>query len=289
MNNQHKMKTLLRRLFQNKIATFAFILLITIITLSALAPIIAPFNPDEENIAARLLPGFWDYSKAQGHLLGTDNLGRDTFSRILYGTGLTLRVSLVATLIGLVFGVLFGLLAGYYPKLDNLIMRVMDVLFTFPGILLAMLIVAMLGVSTFNAMLAIAIWSIPGFARMIRSKVLSIKQEEYITAVRALGAKDSRIIFKHLLPNVFPTIIVIATMRLASSIMSIATLSFLGLGTPPPAAELGGMIALAKEYMYDSPALIIIPGLVVMMCVISFNLIGDKLSDLFDPNLKENM
>lgn len=286
--NESKLKVGFQKLFRNKIATIALVILIVIVLGAVLAPWLTPYNPIEENIVNRLLPGFWDSANSKGHVLGTDHLGRDTLARILYGTRTTLQVSLVATAIGLFFGVTLGMLAGYYKRLDNIIMRFMDILFTFPGILLAMLIVAMLGVSTFNAMLAISIWSIPGFARMIRSKVLSIKQEEYITSTRALGATDQRILLNHVLPNTLPTIIVVATMRLASSIMSIATLSFLGLGTPPPHPELGGMIAIAKDYMYDRPNLIILPGLVVMLCVISFNLLGDKLSDILDPNLKDN-
>ena len=285
---ESRIKIGFRKLFKNKVTTFALIVLSLIVVGALLAPWITSHNPIEENIVNRLLPGFWNNSMSKGHVLGTDHLGRDTLSRILYGTRTTLWVSLVATSIGLFFGVSLGMLAGYYKHLDNVIMRLMDILFTFPGILLAMLIVAMLGVSTFNAMLAISFWSIPGFARMIRSKVLSIKQEEYITSTRALGATDSRIILNHILPNTLPTVIVVATMRLASSIMSIATLSFLGLGTPPPAPELGGMIAIAKDFMYERPNLIILPGLVVMLCVISFNLLGDKLSDILDPNLKEN-
>lgn len=288
MENQRSLKKGFKKLLRNPMATVALIVILVVVFLVLLAPKITPFGPEDAVITERLLPGFWDQEAAKGHLLGTDHLGRDTLSRLLYGGRTTLLVALAATVIGLTVGVSLGLLAGYYPKLDNPIMRVMDILFTFPGILLAMLIVAMLGVSTFNAMLAISVWSIPSFARMVRSKVLSVKQEEYIIATRSLGAKDSRIILRHILPNIMGTIIVIATMRLASSIMSIATLSFLGLGTPPPAPEWGGMIATAKEFMWDRPSLIIIPGLVVMVLVISFNLLGDKLTDLFDPTLKEN-
>ena len=289
MQNKRGLKVGFKKLIKNKMATLALIFIIVIVTLVILAPILTEYGPDESIITDRLLPGFWDWSNANGHILGTDHLGRDTLSRILYGGRTTLLVALTSTSIGLFFGVALGVIAGFYPKLDNIIMRFMDILFTFPGILLAMLIVAMLGVSTFNAMLAISIWSIPSFARMVRSKVLSVKQEEYITAIKALGANDFRIIIHHILPNILGTIIVIATMRLASSIMSIATLSFLGLGTPAPAPEWGGMISTAKDYMWDRPNLIIIPGLVVMFVVISFNLLGDKLSDLFDPTLKENI
>lgn len=288
MENRRGMKAAFKKLIKNPTATLALILIIIVVLMVLMAPILSSYGPEDQSIKERLLPGFWDQENSMGRLLGTDHLGRDTFARLLYGGRITLLVALVATALGLTAGVLLGLLAGYFPKLDNPIMRLMDVLFTFPGILLAMLIVAMLGVSTLNATIAISIWSIPSFARMVRSKVLSVKQEEFILATRTLGANDFRIILFHIVPNIMGTIIVIATMRLASSIMSIATLSFLGLGTPPPAPEWGGMIATAKEYMWDRPSLIIIPGIVVMILVISFNVLGDKLTDLFDPSLKEN-
>ena len=221
------------------------------------------------------------------HLLGTDDYGRDVLSRLLYGGRVSLMVGFFSTAMGLVAGVICGLLAGYYKKLDNPIMRVMDLLFTFPGILLAMLIIAMLGVNTFNAMLAISIWSIPSFARMVRGKVLQIKEEDYIMATRSLGAKDSRIIFVHILKNCLPVIIVVATMRMATSIISISTLSYLGMGVVPPQPEWGGMIATGKQYLWDAPSLIFIPGIAVMVTVICFNILGDKLRDILDPSLKD--
>lgn len=288
MENRRGIKAALKKLIKNPTATLALILIVIVVLMVILAPVLTSYGPEDQAVKERLLPGFWDPENSMGRFLGTDHLGRDTFARLLYGGRITLIVALAATALGLTAGVLMGVLAGYFPRLDNPIMRLMDVLFTFPGILLAMLIVAMLGVSTLNATIAISIWSIPSFARMVRSKVLSVKQEEFIVATRTLGANDFRIILFHILPNIMGTIIVIATMRLASSIMSIATLSFLGLGTPPPAPEWGGMIATAKEYMWDRPSLIIIPGIVVMILVISFNVLGDKLADLFDPSLKEN-
>lgn len=276
-----------RRVLKNKVATAAFLFLGIELFLLLLAPVIAPYDPLEQNVLSRLAGGFWDSESTGQYLLGADNLGRDTFSRLLIGGRTTLSVAFLATTIGLFFGVLFGLLAGYYPKLDSPIMRIMDVLFTFPGILLAMLIVAIFGASVSNTVLAIAIWAIPNFARMIRSRVLAIMNEEYITSIRSLGATNSRILFRHILPNCIPTIIVIATMRLAFSIISISTLSYLGVGVPAPAPEWGGMIAAAKDYMWERPSLIIIPGLAVMLTVISVNLIGDKLSEILTPGLKE--
>ena len=196
-------------------------------------------------------------------------------------------MGVVSTAMGLFLGVILGMLAGYYPKLDNPIMRFMDLLFTFPGVLLAMLIIGMLGSSTFNATLAISIWSVPSFARMVRGKVLQIKQEDYILAIRSLGATDFRIIFFHVLKNALPLIIVIATMRMASSIISISTLSYLGMGVPAPAPEWGSMIATGKGFMWEAPELIIIPGVAVMITVICFNILGDKLRDILDPSLRD--
>ena len=304
-NNKHgnPVRVAFQKLFKNKLATICFVVLILEIILVVLAPAIAPYGYDEQDPANKLRPGFWaqwtavtdpadpDYNERDtylpGHLLGTDDYGRDVLSRLLYGGRVSLMVGFVSTAMGLFAGVVCGLLAGYYKKLDNPIMRVMDLLFTFPGILLAMLIIAMLGVNTFNAMLAISIWSIPSFARMVRGKVLQIKEEDYIMATRSLGAKDSRIIFVHILKNCLPVIIVIATMRMATSIISISTLSYLGMGVVPPQPEWGGMIATGKQYLWDAPSLIFIPGIAVMITVICFNILGDKLRDILDPSLKD--
>ena len=272
MDNKHgnPIRVAFQKLFQNKLATLCFIILILEIVVVILAPLIAPYSYDEQDPSIRLRPGFWaqwtvvtdpndpDYNPNEqyvpGHILGTDDYGRDVLSRLLYGGRVSLMVGFFSTAMGLVAGVICGLLAGYYKRLDNPIMRVMDLLFTFPGILLAMLIIAMLGVNTFNAMLAISIWSIPSFARMVRGKVLQVKEEDYIMATRSLGAKDSRIIFIHILKNCLPVIIVIATMRMATSIISISTLSYLGMGVVPPKPEWGGMIAAGKQYLWDTPA-----------------------------------
>ena len=304
-SNKHgnPVRAAFQKLLQNKLATVCFVVLILEILLVALAPLIAPYGYEEQDPAHALAPGFWAQWTAvtdpedskynardqyvPGHILGTDQYGRDTLSRLLYGGRISLMVGFVSTAMGLVAGVICGLLAGYYKRLDNPIMRVMDLLFTFPGILLAMLIIAMLGVNTFNAMLAISIWSIPSFARMVRGKVLQVKEEDYIMATRSLGAQDSRIIFVHILKNCLPVIIVIATMRMATSIISISTLSYLGMGVTPPMPEWGGMIAIGKQYLWDRPSLIFIPGIAVMITVICFNILGDKLRDILDPSLRD--
>ncbi len=296
MNHKHPLRTAFDKLLKNKLATICFFVLIAEILLVLLAPVITPYDYAEQDPSIRLRPGIWAANSedpnpqnqyVEGHLLGTDNYGRDVLTRLLYGGRISLMVGFVSTSMGLFVGVICGLLAGYYKKLDNPIMRVMDILFTFPGILLAMLIIAMFGVSTFNAMLAISIWSIPSFARMVRGKVLQLKEEDYVMATRSLGARDSRIIFVHILKNCLPTIIVIATMRMASSIISISTLSYLGMGVTPPMPEWGGMIAVGKEYMWQRPSMIFVPGVAVMITVICFNVLGDKLRDILDPSLRD--
>ncbi|MDD5937818.1 MAG: ABC transporter permease [Clostridiales bacterium] len=300
----HPVRSAFGKLFKNKLATVCFFLLIIEIVLVILAPVIAPYGYDEADPSIKLRPGFWAqwtvsddpesprYSNnpkdfyEPGHLLGTDDLGRDVLSRLLYGGRVSLTVGFVSTLMGLSIGVVCGLLAAYYKRLDNIIMRVMDLLFAFPSILLAMLVIAMLGVNTFNTMLAISIWSVPSFARMVRGRALQVKEEDYIMATRSLGAKDSRILL-HILKNCLPVIIVIATMRMATSIISISTLSYLGMGVTPPQPEWGGMIASAKSFMWERPSLIFVPGAAVMLTVICFNVLGDKLRDILDPSLKD--
>ena len=312
----------LKKLLKSKLATLCFLILLVEIILLILAPVLTPYDYRTADASIKLRPGFWaQYTYSEntdpnrtdptgkpvalgemvtadgaivrpqdqyipGHLLGTDHMGRDVLTRLLYGGRISFMVGVVSTLMGLFVGVSCGMLAGYYKRLDNFIMRIMDMLFAFPGILLAMLLIAMLGVSTFNTILAISIWSIPSFARMTRSKVLQVKEEDYIMATRSLGAKDSRILLVHILKNCLPVIIVIATMRMATSIISFSTLSYLGMGVTPPAPEWGGMIAAAKEFMWTRPSLIFIPGLAVMITVICFNILGDKLRDILDPSLK---
>ena len=296
-------RTALDKLLKNKLAVVCLIILLAEILMVIFAPYITNFNYSDQDPSIRLRPGFWakwtevtdpnaeGYSiKNQyvpGHYLGTDAYGRDVFSRILYGGRISLAVGFFSTLRGLIVGVACGLLAAYFPKLDNPIMRVMDLLFAFPSILLAMLIIAMLGINIINTTIAIAVWSIPSFARMVRGKALQVKEEDYIMATRSLGASDRRILFIHILKNCLPTIIVIATMRMASSLISISTLSYLGMGVVPPQPEWGDMISAAKEQMWNRPSLTFVPGIVVMVTVICFNILGDKLRDILDPSLKD--
>ncbi|QXJ38614.1 Glutathione transport system permease protein GsiD [Parageobacillus caldoxylosilyticus] len=275
--------TTLKRLLKNKLAVVGLIIIIIQILMAIFAPWIATHDPVKQNLAESELPIFSD-----GHWLGTDNYGRDMWSRIVYGARVSLVVGIVSVSLGLVGGVLLGLLAGYYKKLDGLIMRIVDLLFAFPGILLAMLIIAILGTGLVNVAIAISIWSIPTCARIVRGSVLSIKNREYILAMKALGASNARIIFKHILPNCMAPIIVFATMRMATAILSTASLSYLGLGAQPPTPEWGAMIAAGQDFMWTSPHMTVVPGIAIMLVVFAFNVVGDGLRDALDPNMDLN-
>src|SRR5699024_9363326 len=258
--------------------------IIALIVLTAIfSPFITSYGPYEQNLGSTKLG-----IGSEGHFLGTDNYGRDMWSRIVHGAVISLLVGLCSVGLGLLGGVILGLLAGYYRNLDGIIMRIVDLLFAFPGILLAMLIIAMLGTSLVNVVIAISIWSIPGCARIVRGSVLSIKQHEYHLAMRYVGASDWMILLKHLLPNCTAPLIVFGTMRMATAILSTSALSYLGLGAQPPTAEWGAMIAAGQDFMWEAPHIAIIPGIAIMLTVFSFNVVGDGLRDALDPNMDVN-
>ncbi|MDC3424422.1 ABC transporter permease [Aquibacillus sp. 3ASR75-11] len=269
-----------RRLVKNKLALFGLIVILIQLLMAVSAPAIVGYDPLEQNLSETELS-----VGSEGHWLGTDNYGRDVWSRLVFGARLSLIVGVTSVVIGLIGGIALGLLAGYYKKLDGLIMRFVDLLFAFPGILLAMLIIAMLGTSLVNVVIAISIWSIPGCARIVRGSVLSVKKQEYVLAMKSLGASDRRIILKHILPNCTAPIIVFATMRMATSILSTSALSFLGLGAQPPTPEWGAMIAAGQDFMWSAPHMTIVPGIAIMLVVFAFNVVGDGLRDALDPNM----
>lgn len=269
-----------KRLLKNKLAVFGLIIIAAQICMAIFSPLLTVHDPVKQNLVNSELPIF-----SEDHWLGTDNYGRDVWSRIVYGSRISLIVGITAVGLGLFGGIILGLLGGYYKKLDGIIMRIVDLLFSFPGILLAMLIIAILGTSLVNVAIAISIWSIPSCARIVRGSVLSIKEKEYIMAMKSLGASDLRIMVKHILPNAFAPIIVFATMRMATAILSTAALSYLGLGAQPPTPEWGAMIAQGQGFMWTSPHLTIVPGIAIMLTVFAFNVVGDGLRDALDPNM----
>lgn len=270
----------MKRLLKNKLAVVGLIVIALQIGMAIFAPLITFHDPVKQNLDASELPVF-----SEKHWLGTDNYGRDVWSRIVFGARISLVVGIIAVTLGLIGGITLGMLGGYYKKLDGVIMRIVDLLFSFPGVLLAMLIIAILGTSLINVAIAISIWSIPTCARIVRGSVLSIKEKEYIMAMKSLGASDARIMFKHILPNAFAPIIVFATMRMATAILSTASLSYLGLGAQPPTPEWGAMISQGQAFMWSSPHLTVIPGIAIMLTVFAFNVVGDGLRDAIDPNM----
>lgn len=272
-NRERKIKNITKNA---QIIVGVFIILLFVIV-AVFAPLIAPMDPVEISVQRRFQP------PSTEHFMGTDELGRDVFSRIIFGTRISLTVGVASTVIGAIFGVGFGIIAGYYGgKIDSLFMRFMDVMLAFPGILLALAIVAVLGSSTTNTIIAVSIFAVPSFARIVRGSVLGVKKLEYIEAIRAMGARDSRIIIRHILPNVMSPVIVQATLYVATAIVIAASLSFLGMGTQPPTPEWGTMLASGREFLRQAPHLTMYPGIMILIVVLGINLIGDGLRDALE-------
>lgn len=271
----------LRRLWMNPGAIAGAIVLTVVILSAIFAPLIAPYDPiAQDTTAIRAAPS------AQ-HLFGTDNFGRDVFSRVLYGGRMSLPVGFVAVGITAVVGVALGLIAGYYGRaIDSVIMRWVDIMLAFPGILLAMALVAILGPSLFNLMLAVGIAAIPEYTRVVRGTVLSAREAEYVVAVRVTGAPDHSIVLRHILPNVLPPVIVLATLGIAGAIILGSTLSFLGLGIQPPTPEWGNMLSDGRSMLRHQWWVSLFPGLAIMLTVLAINLLGDGLRDALDPRIR---
>jgi peptide/nickel transport system permease protein len=271
-----------RRLKRNKAAIAGGLIVIAFVLTALFAPVIAPYPPNEGDLAKRLkVP-------SSEHLLGTDALGRDILSRVIYGARVSLQIQLAAVMIALVLGTLLGMFGGYYGgATDNVIMRLMDILLAFPGIFLAIAIIAVLGPGLLNLMLAAGIYSVPQFARIVRGSVLSLKEKEFVEAARAAGESDASILFRYLLPNSMAPIIIQTTLRMATVLLTASGLSFLGLGVQPPHAEWGAMLSNARPYLITAPHNATFPGLAIMLVVMGFNLFGDGLRDSLDPRLKD--
>lgn len=271
-----------RRLKKNKLAVASLVFLTLLVLVALFAPYIAPYDPVNGVMAESLqAPG-------AKHLLGTDELGRDILSRIIFGARISLRVGLLAVAIALSAGTVLGSIAGYYGgKIDLVIMRFMDIMLSFPSLLLAIAFMTVLGRGVENAIIAISIVTMPEYARIVRGSVLSVKENEYVQAARAIGNRDAAIIFKHIMPNVMAPIIVRGTLGISTAILETAALGFLGLGVQPPAAEWGTMLGSGRGYLFNAPHLVYFPGIAITLTVMAFNLLGDGLRDALDPRLRQ--
>ena len=254
---------------------------LVLLFIAIFAPLVAPHDPAKQHLIEKRAKPFGKY------LLGADQFGRDILSRLIFGARVSLTVSIFSVLIGLAGGVVVGTLSGYIGGVvDTVLMRLMDLLLSFPYLLLAIVMVAALGAGTFNTTLAIGIWALPTFARMVRASVLSIISREYITAAHAIGVSHLRIMLTHVIPNFISPIIVYATLFMANAIMLEAALSFLGLGVQPPTPSWGEMISSGRNFLMVAPHVATIPGLAIMLAVLGFNLMGDGLRDALDPKMK---
>nr|WP_246197218.1 nickel transporter permease [Cytobacillus depressus] len=271
-----------RSFCRNKLAVVGLGIVIFFIIVAILAPVIAPYSFKDQELSKRLL------APSSENWFGTDDFGRDIFSRIVYGARISLTVGFFAVLGSSIIGTMLGIIAGYYGRwVDTIISRIFDIMLAFPSILLAIAVVAILGPSVQNALIAIAVINIPNFGRLVRSKVLSVKQEEYIMAAKAVGMKDARILLRHILPNSMTPIIVQATLAIATAIIEAAALGFLGLGAQAPTPEWGKMLADSRQYLVQAPWTLFFPGLAIMLTVLGFNLMGDGLRDVLDPKMKQ--
>lgn len=271
---------ILQRMAKNSSAMIGAGILVLFTLAAIFAPLLATHPINEMNYAESLV------GPSAQHYLGTDEFGRDLFSRILYGGRVSLLMGLVVVAIAGTVGIFLGVIAGYFRKADILIMQCVDVLLALPSLLLAIVIVAILGVGLTNAMIAVAIAVIPSFVRVVRGSVLSVRESEYVEAARALGVKNHKIIFKHILPNIASPIIILATLEFGSAILAAAALSFLGLGAQPPNPEWGALVYVGKSFLSQAWWMTVFPGLCIMLVVLGFNLLGDGLRDALDPRFK---
>ncbi|MBH0171416.1 MAG: ABC transporter permease [Bacillota bacterium] len=270
-----------RNFKKNKIALVGLSIVSFFIILAIFADLVAPYHYRDGNLADKHI------SPSAEHWFGTDEFGRDILSRIIYGARISLWVGFFSVAGSVIIGSLLGIIAGYYGKwIDGIISRIFDILLAFPSILLAIAVVSVLGPSLKNALIAIAIINIPTFGRLLRSRVLSVKEEEYITAARAIGMSDFRILIHHILPNSLAPIIVQGTLAIAAAIIEAAALGFLGMGAQPPTPEWGKMLADSKDFIIQAPWTVLFPGLAIMLTVLGFNLMGDGLRDALDPRMK---
>lgn len=274
-------KIFFKKLKRNKAAMVGGYFILFFIIVAIIGPYLTPYDPAQPDYSVKL------QGPSADHWFGTDHHGRDIFTRVIHGMSITLYIGFFSVALSSIIGVILGLISGYYGGIiDTIIMRMMDILLAFPGILLALAIVSVLGGSLNNVIIAVAIFSIPTFARIVRGSTLTVRKLEYIDAMKALGAKDTKIIFRHILPNIMSPIIVQATLRIATAILTAAGLSFLGMGAQPPMPEWGAMLSDGRNYMLDHPHVAFFPGISIVIVVLAFNIFGDGLRDALDPKTK---
>lgn len=267
---------------QNKLAVFSAFVILVIALAAIFAPWVAPYDPTKQDLLNRLQGPSWE------HWLGTDQLGRDVLSRLIYGARVSLVVGLCPTLISMVIGVILGLMAGFLGKwVDFVIMRLADVTLAFPSLLLAMVVMYTLGTGTVNIFLALAIVGWAGTARVVRSQTLSLREQEYVEAARSMGVSSWKIMFRHILPNCLPSLIVLFTLNVPGAILSESSLSFLGIGAQSPSTSWGLMVTDGKSYLFSNPTLALAPGIAILILALAFNFLGDGLRDVMDPYLKQ--
>ena len=267
---------------QNKLAFFSLIVIFIIILCAIFANVICAYGPNAQSLKDRLLaPSF-------AHPLGTDELGRDTLTRVIYGARISLTIGLLPTFISMTIGTILGLIAGYFGgKIDFAIMRLADIMLAFPSLLLAMVVMYTMGGGLINIFIALSLVNWASTSRVIRSETLSLSKKEYVEAAKSMGVSNAIIIFRHILPNCIPTLVVLFTLSIPSAILSESSLSFLGVGAQPPTASWGLMVVNAKKYLFTQPVLVLAPAMAIMIIVLAFNFLGDGLRDVLDPYLKE--
>lgn len=272
-----------KRLLRNKAAIIGGVIFLCVVLVAVFADVIAPYGYEEQSLQEQYLPPF-----SENHIFGTDNLGRDIFSRVVYGARLSLSVGIVSVALAMFAGIIIGIFSGYCGGIvDNILMRLMDILLAIPAILLAICISASLGTGLLNLMIAVGISTVPTYARIARASVMMTKGEDFIEAARATGAGHLRLVIKYIAPNIVAPLVVQATLGVAVAIISTAALGFLGLGIQPPQSEWGTMLASTRSYMLSYPYLCVFPGLAIAITILSLNLLGDGLRDALDPKLKQ--
>ncbi len=282
LNLSPQTRLLLRKLWRNRSFRIGFPIVLAFIILGLIAPLIAPYNPVKGNLSEALQP------PSSKHWFGTDQLGRDIFSRTIYGARISLIVAFTGILLAVIAGVLYGAASGYAGgNIDEALMRIIDILLAFPDILLAILVAAIVGPGLLNVIIAVGAYNFPQFARITRGAVLAVKELEYVEAAEAIGESSFSILFRYILPNSMYPVVVHGTLRTGASILTAAALSFLGLGVQPPTPEWGAMINEAMKYLDIAPQMWIFPGIFLTITVLGFNLMGDGLNDVLNPRIKE--